>query len=173
MQRAVISEESARHIRLEYGDIRTIATGSPEIIFNGNLTVDLGGVTCELRHVGGDHAADSCILYVPEDKVLFLGDALGPSVYGGPRKYTSGSFLRLLEIAYSYDTEWIVESHSVPLNSRDFRADLAPWERLARLVDVFGPHRDRVLQELKDYLKLDELPEDLLHGLEYFMAGFK
>ncbi|MNI90293.1 hypothetical protein D3C73_1477990 [compost metagenome] len=76
-------------------------------------------------------------------------------------------------MAYGFGAKWFVESHGVPMNEQDFRTDLAPWERLARLVDVFGHNRERVLLEMKNYLKLEELPGDLLQGVEYFMAGGK
>ncbi|KWX76291.1 MBL fold metallo-hydrolase [Paenibacillus jilunlii] len=169
----ILNEESAQHIRLEYGDAREITVMKPDIVFSSNIDIDLGGVTCELSHVGGDHSADSCFLYIREDNVLFLGDALGPSVYGGPRRYSSTGFLKLLGLAYGYNAQWYVESHGVPMSLAEFRADLAPWERLARIVDVFGHNRERVVQELKDYLQLEELPAGLLQGVEYFMAGCK
>lgn len=173
VQAGTISLESVQHIRLEYGESGQISVGKPDILFTGSLVIDLGEVSCELRHVGGDHSADSCVLYVREDKVLFLGDALGPSVYGGPRSYSSTAFLRLLETAYGFGADWLVESHGVPMSGEAFRADLEPWERLARLADAFGPDRERVLLELKADLKLAELPADLLQGVDYFMAGSK
>ncbi|MEI2396879.1 MBL fold metallo-hydrolase [Paenibacillus phytohabitans] len=171
VQEGTISEESVAHIRLEYGSPRVITVDTPDIIFNGSITVDLGGVTCELSHVGGDHSADSCVLHVIEDKVLFLGDALGPSVYGGPRRYSSTGFLKLLERIYGYKAALLVESHGVPMTEQEFRADLVPWERLARIVDVFGDNRERVLLELKTYLQLEELPPGLLRSVEYFLEG--
>lgn len=171
VQQGTISDESVAHIRLEYGSPRIITVCTPDIVFNGRITVDLGGVTCELNHVGGDHSADSCVLHVIEDKVLFLGDALGPSVYGGPRRYSSTGFLKLLELIYGYKAHVLVESHGVPMTEQEFRADLAPWERLARIVDVFGDNRERVLLELKTYLQLEELPPGLLRSVEYFLEG--
>ncbi|WP_379156811.1 MBL fold metallo-hydrolase [Paenibacillus sp. sgz5001063] len=173
VQAGTLSEESAGHIRLEYRDNRDITVVKPDIVFTDNISLDLGGVTCDLSHVGGDHSADSCILHVKEDNVLFLGDALGPSVYGGPRQYSSTGFLNLLGLVYGYNARWVVESHGVPMSADEFHADLVPWERLARIVDVFGHNRERVVQELRDYLKLEELPADLLQGVEYFMAGSK
>ncbi|MNT99622.1 hypothetical protein D3C72_2425170 [compost metagenome] len=59
------------------------------------------------------------------------------------------------------------------MSGQAFRADLEPWERLARLADAYGPDRERVLLELKADLKLAELPADLLQGVDYFMAGAK
>ncbi|MBT2291279.1 MBL fold metallo-hydrolase [Paenibacillus albidus] len=167
----ILNKDSAEHIRKEYGDPKEIQIIQPDIAFSDQLVIDLGGITCELRHVGGDHAADSCILHVKEEGILFLGDALGPSVYGGPRRYSSSEFLRLLGIAYGYEAQWYVESHDRPMSNQAFRAELRSWERLARVVDVFGNDRERVALEMKGYLKLDQLPEDLLKGIEYFMAG--
>ena len=173
MASETISENTAADIRKEYGSDRDITVLEPDILFKDKITIDLGGVTCELVHVGGDHAEDSCFLYVKEERILFLGDALGPSVYGGPRKYSSTGFLRLLGLAYGYEADWYVESHGIPMNEEEFRADLASWERMARIVDVFGQDRERVVLEMKGYLKVDELPKDLVQGLEYFMAGMK
>lgn len=171
VQEGTISEGSAEHIRLEYGSPRVITVCPPDLIFSGSITVDLGGVTCKLNHVGGDHSADSCVLHVIEDKVLFLGDALGPSVYGGPRRYSSTGFLKLLGLISGYKAHVLVESHGVPMTDQEFRADIASWERLARIVDVFGDNRERVLLELKAYLQLEELPSGLLRSVEYFLEG--
>lgn len=173
VETGTISEESAADIRKEYGAERNIVLLEPDISFKDSITIDLGGVCCKLVHVGGDHAKDSCFLYIQEDRILFLGDALGPSVYGGPRQYSSTGFLRLLGLAYSYDAEWYVESHGIPMTGVEFRNDLYSWERLARIVDVFGHDRERVVLELKTYLKVEELSEDLKQGLEYFLAGAK
>ncbi|NJJ41163.1 MBL fold metallo-hydrolase [Paenibacillus apii] len=167
----IISEESAADIRKEFGSHRDIRITEPDILFQDRIELDLGGVVCELVHVGGDHSADSCILHVREDRVLFLGDALGPFVYGGPRKYTSAAFLKLLSTAYGYNADWYVESHGVPMSGEEFRSDLAGWEMLARAVERFGYNREQVIREMKALLQLDELPKDLLQGLDYFMAG--
>ncbi|MDT3428952.1 hypothetical protein J2Z22_004548 [Paenibacillus forsythiae] len=57
------------------------------------------------------------------------------------------------------------------MSGEEFRSDLAHWEKLARIVEVFGHDRERVADEMKAFLQSDELPDDLLQGLDYFMAG--
>ncbi|AKG36056.1 MBL fold metallo-hydrolase [Paenibacillus durus] len=171
IRQGTINEGSAADIRKEFGENRDIRIIEPDILFQDRIAIDLGGVVCELVHVGGDHSSDSCFLHVREDRVLFLGDALGPSVYGGPRKYTSAAFLKLLSVAYGYNSHWYVESHGIPMSGEEFRSDLAGWEKLARIVKVFGDDRERVVREMKVFLQCDELSEDLLQGLDYFMAG--
>ena len=72
-------------IRREYPDRSQIHVQTADIVFEGQLHIDLGGgVVCELLHVGGPHASDSVICYVPSDRVLFLGDANGKDLYGQP-----------------------------------------------------------------------------------------
>jgi glyoxylase-like metal-dependent hydrolase (beta-lactamase superfamily II) len=42
--------------------------------FEDEVQIDLGGITCIIKHVGGDHADDSVVIYIKEEKILFLGD---------------------------------------------------------------------------------------------------
>lgn len=173
VRQEIISSASEADIRKEYGGNRSIRLVRPDVLFKERIEVDLGGVTCEAVHVGGDHSPDSCYLFVREDKVLFLGDALGPSVYGGPRLYTSGSFLRLLSAAFGFGAHLYVESHGIPMDDEAFRADLAPWRLLAETVKAHGGNREAVVRELKARLSAEELPVDLLEGIGYFMAGIE
>lgn len=52
--------------------------------FKRSKTLDLGGVTVILSHVGGPHSNDGVVCYIPQDKVLFLGDSSGKDLYGKP-----------------------------------------------------------------------------------------
>ncbi|MGE5702897.1 MAG: MBL fold metallo-hydrolase [Clostridia bacterium] len=167
----VINEHTVAHITEEYGEQLDITIIRPDVVFEDRLQFDLGGVTCEIRHVGGDHTEDSCILYVNEDRVLFVGDSLGPSVYGGPRTYTVESFLGLLETTFSYDTGLIVESHGAPLDKEAFRKEIEPWEQLARLVQRHGHARETIAAEMCSYLQATTLPAEFAAALEWFLTG--
>ena len=166
----VISDSTIKHIRKEYGDVSKVRVIEPDIRFDGKLDVDLGGVTCEIRHVGGDHSSDSCYLYVPEEKVLFLGDALGPSVYGGPMKYTSEELLRLLRVMETYDAELFIESHSVPAARAAFLEELRPYKRLAELVGKIGKNRPLLAAELTNSLGVQALSSELEQAITFFLA---
>ena len=50
----------------------------PEEVFENEKVIDLGGLTIELEHVGGGHSADSIIVKVPQDEVMFIGDCYYP-----------------------------------------------------------------------------------------------
>lgn len=71
-------------IRREYPDRSQIRVEPADLVFDGRLTVDLGGVTCELIHCKGPHSSDSVLCYVPGDRFVFLGDSNCKDLYGLP-----------------------------------------------------------------------------------------
>ena len=75
-------------IKRELPDRSDLVIRPPDITFDSQVDIDLGGLTCQIIHVGGDHASDSSIVYVPEEKVVFLSDCLYPAIYAEPRYYT-------------------------------------------------------------------------------------
>lgn len=161
-------DTTATHMKLEYGKEREIQIVQPNILFEDQLTIDLGGVTCEVYHVGGDHSDDSCVIYIKEEKTLFLGDALGPAIYGGPRRYTSSSFLRLMEAIYQFDAVVYVESHGKPMKKKWFHKELADWVQLARYVEGYGGNRKKLETEFRQFLKVDSLSQDWIKALDWF-----
>lgn len=50
----------------------------PTITFADQMTLRLSGLTLDLRHVGGEHAADSITVTVRERGVMFMGDCFYP-----------------------------------------------------------------------------------------------
>jgi glyoxylase-like metal-dependent hydrolase (beta-lactamase superfamily II) len=50
----------------------------PEEVFGKEELIDLNGLAIELEHVGGEHAEDSIVVKVPEDRVMFIGDCYYP-----------------------------------------------------------------------------------------------
>lgn len=174
IQEGYASDSTVRNIRKEYGaDRSSIRIARPELLFTGRITIDLGGVTCMLEHVGGDHSSDSCFLYIEEDQVLFTGDALGPSVYGGPRKYTASSFLGLIDRISRSGAQLIVESHGVPMTREIFEKDVEPWVLLARLTQHYGTDKARILEELAKSLHPTPVHNDLLMAADWYMEGLR
>ena len=90
----------------------------PELSFENRLILDLGAVTCEIAHVGGDHAADSTVVYIEKEGVLFLSDCLYPGFPDGGWCYTPEKLYPLLDRVLGYDAQFYVEGHSDTVNSR-------------------------------------------------------
>lgn len=49
---------------------------SPDLIFENTLTIDLGNKVCILESIKSTHTDDSTIIYIPDEKVVFLGDSI-------------------------------------------------------------------------------------------------
>lgn len=172
-----MNEHTRSDMLAEYeGDLSRIRVEEPNIVFERFIDVDLGGLTCEIRYVGGDHAADSCVVFVKEEGTLFLGDALAPSVYGGPMAYTTGKFLALLDTVFAYGADVLVESHSRPATREAFYQDVRRYEQLARQVLRHGRDRSAVERDLRAELEMGDsepLPQDLAEAIGYFMNGLE
>ena len=109
------SPEHAANVKEELPSPRRVRIAPVDIVFHEGLDFDLGEVTVQVRHVGGDHAADSSVIYVEPDRVLFLGDCLYEAPSGG---YTAERLTRLTDAVLAFDAELYVEGHSETVLSR-------------------------------------------------------
>ena len=74
-------EENLRQAQGETAELADVQLRLPNIVFDkGHMFLHLGGRTLELIHAPG-HTADSTVVYVHEDRLLFAGDAMMPVPY--------------------------------------------------------------------------------------------
>ena len=99
-------------IKTELPDRRGLTIRPPDIAFCSPLELDLGGITCDIVPVGGDHASDSTIVYLREDQVMFLGDCLCKNIYTAGPGYTSGKLFPLIDQLLSYPADFYLEAHT-------------------------------------------------------------
>lgn len=158
-------------MKLELPDRSTLRIIPPDITYHQRLTIDLGGVTCHILHVGGDHASDSTIVHIPEDKVVFLSDCVYPDLYNGPRRYTTGKLFPLLDTVMGLECDYYLGGHhEEPMTAAEM-ADYAAWLRtIGRTVQEIGPDRERILAALPKAFGRP-LEEDDLECTEEFLAG--
>lgn len=87
---------------------------APDLTFNHKVEIDLGGITCVVEHVGGDHAHDSVIVYIPDEKVMFLGDCIYQDFYSGEWSYDKEKLNTLLDKIKKYEVSYYVPGHQDP-----------------------------------------------------------
>ncbi len=112
---------SLPHIRAELPVRDDLEIVLPTVVFDEAHAVDLGDVTVELRHVGGDHAADSVVAWVPDDRVLFVGDALYECLWGDPPYLTVAGTRALVDRLADLAPLHALEGHDENV------ADAAGW----------------------------------------------
>ncbi|WP_051870348.1 hypothetical protein [Brevibacillus laterosporus] len=61
-----------------------------------------------IEHVGVDPSSDSSLIYIPEEKILFVGDCLYPNIYASKWNYTIEKSRRIVEqLEKKYDVNII------------------------------------------------------------------
>jgi glyoxylase-like metal-dependent hydrolase (beta-lactamase superfamily II) len=142
---------------------------TPDIIFDDRIEIDLGGISCVIKHVGGVHAEDSCIIYVPEEKVMFLGDCLCEDFHSGPWSYDQKEFKRLIEQIRKYDVENYVTSHHEPETHEEF---WSYFNDLTEIGDIVGEALsfENALETFQKVRKL-EPNEDQTSSIKSFVSG--
>jgi glyoxylase-like metal-dependent hydrolase (beta-lactamase superfamily II) len=74
-------------IRKEYPDLSEIKVNTADIVFDENLSLDLGRITCKLMRLESSHADDCVIAYIPEEKIVFIGDIISEDFHNGEVYY--------------------------------------------------------------------------------------
>jgi glyoxylase-like metal-dependent hydrolase (beta-lactamase superfamily II) len=164
-------EFCAKAIKEEYQGHRDIQVVLPDVTFDRRIEIDLGGVTCIVQHVGGDHAADSVIVYVKEEKILFLGDCIYPKMYAEKVHYSVKEILRLLDELDAFDAETYIPSHQRPWTKEEFRQETDKLRMIAKFTDQCGGDKQKITKEYQHYVNR-ELKEDELDTIDYFVNGY-
>lgn len=109
-----------------------IVIRQPDVVFGGTLSIDLGGLTCNLEQLPPVHTDDSVAIHVPERGVLFIGDSTGPNFYDHPAHYSAPAVLELMEFIRGKGAAVIAESHAGPETPVEFWAVNGILETAAR-----------------------------------------
>ena len=109
-------------IRREYaGEVPVVVVPADEIV-REDRTIDLRGVTAEIMLSPSPHTDDALLVYVPEDRVLFVGDAqLGqfPSW-----RMDWDKLAAFAEKVRGIDADIVIDGHWKPYTKEEFMADI-------------------------------------------------
>lgn len=136
MQQRLLSGEDIEFcdtcIRLEYPDRGQIRVVTADLEFSGELVLDLGGIHAVLRSIPNPHAPDGVLVHVPEEGVLFIGDADCPDFYANQGRYDPQKLRELIALLESLDFATYVPGHDEPVSRADalsgLQAELAALE---------------------------------------------
>jgi glyoxylase-like metal-dependent hydrolase (beta-lactamase superfamily II) len=88
----------------------------PDVIFDQEATIDLGGVTARLLWFGGAHTKGDELTFVEPDRTLISGDVVQnktmPNIFGDGG--TPASWLAVLEKVAALNAAHILPDHSAP-----------------------------------------------------------
>lgn len=159
-------------IKLELGSMREVIIPDPTIIFEKRLKLNIGGVTCIIEHVGGDHSSDSNLIYIPEEKTLFLGDCLYANMYAEKWHYTIEKMYNLLGKIKDYDAEiYFLSHHPAPLTKDEFASFVSLLKTSAELTNKHKGNLEVISAEMSSHVGRN-LTEDDLEIIRYFVNGY-
>lgn len=158
-------------IKAEWPDRTKLRLKPPDVSFASRLEFNLGGVRCQVKHVGGDHASDSSIVYVLEDNIVFLSDCLYEDLHHGPRNYTIPKLFPLIDEVMSYEADYYIWGHHPePMPKTEMMEFTGLLKSIGAQVERTGNHRGLILRELEG-ITGKSLEDDALEIVDAFLAG--
>ncbi|AQR98197.1 MBL fold metallo-hydrolase [Clostridium saccharoperbutylacetonicum] len=106
------------NIRKEYENLHDINVVPADIVFKNNLELDLGGLKVILKNVVSPHSKDSVIVYIPEERVVFIGDAYGMDYYNNC-EYNAVKLGSLINMLEGLEFDVCFPGHSSPINKTE------------------------------------------------------
>ena len=109
-------------IRQEYADGQPVIITLPDIVFENELWLDAGSCPVHLFRTRSPHTDDCTLIHVPDERVLFIGDAAGgvfPTWYIDPALSAE-----LAETIAATDTDLCVSSHWEPETKQELLREL-------------------------------------------------
>jgi len=119
-------------IRKEYPDLSEIKVETADIVFNENLSLDLGQISCKLMRLESSHADDCVVAYIPEEKIIFIGDIIGEDFHNG-EIYYKDKLESLINDFKAIDFNTALFSHLEPFT----KEELIEWLEEVRELNQF------------------------------------
>lgn len=82
------------YLRKEYLSAENIIITLPDITYRETMTINAGGIKAVLCHAESPHTDDSTLMYIPEERLLFTGDAASGEIRSASDLETGGKYSR-------------------------------------------------------------------------------
>ena len=109
-------------IRKEYAGGLEVIVKPADMVFTGEMTLDLGGCTVKVMEAEAPHTDDSTLVYVETDKVLFVGDSTCDDFFTGIKR--ADLCEKLADTIRMLNPEISMEGHWEPVDMQDTLNDL-------------------------------------------------
>lgn len=109
-------------IRREYVANTEIIVKKADMVFSGEIILELGGCRVQVIKADAPHTDDSTLIYVEQDKTLFLGDSTCSDFFTGMKN--PELCRKLADTIRGINPEICMEGHWVPVNPEDTLTDL-------------------------------------------------
>jgi len=129
------NDSTVKCIRTEIPDRDDFEIGDLDLVYEEKLTIDLGGLKCIVDLIGGSHTDDSAIVYIPKERVIFLGDCIYGRRYDGVYGYKKEKLMPMIDKIEEYPADHYLISHMDPYNKHQINA---LWKELKLAERIVG-----------------------------------
>lgn len=123
--------ESDYQLKNEFVDAFDVALRMPSITYKERCVFDLGGLTVLTQLVESDHTTDCSVVFIPEEKILFIGDCLYCGSERGQYYLDRLRYLTLMKTLLHFPAELYLDSHRQPITRARLTATLEKVTRIA------------------------------------------
>ena len=109
-------------IRREYSGGTEVTVKPADMVFSGDMTIELGGCKVRVIRTEAPHTDDSTLIYIENDRALFLGDSTCGDFLTGIKR--ADLCKKLYDTIKEIDPEICLEGHWVPVDTEDTLNDL-------------------------------------------------
>jgi glyoxylase-like metal-dependent hydrolase (beta-lactamase superfamily II) len=102
-----------KNVLKELGEHPSFATPLPDIIFEDEYTVKLGGRTLELKYFGPNHGESLVVMRLPKEKILFIVDIVTPRrvAFRAMPDFWPDEWIRSLKEIEQMDFDYVISGH--------------------------------------------------------------
>jgi glyoxylase-like metal-dependent hydrolase (beta-lactamase superfamily II) len=129
----------------------------PTVTFDRSMTVDLGGRTVRLEHLGRGHTVGDIIAYLPEERIVIAGDLVAhpvPYFFAG-QPYDE---IATLEALLAMNPRIIVPGHGQVLHDTEY---------VSRTLELLRDARRQVVAEVRKRGSLSAKLEDVRKAVDF------
>ena len=140
--------EARRAVISEFG---SYAPRYPNVTFPGEMSIDLGGRTVRLRHLGRGHSSGDVVLHLPAERILVTGDLVASPV---PYFFAGYPYeqIAVLEEMSAMDVDVLVPGHGEVMRDKAF---------LRRTIELMKDVRGQVIASVRRLGSLSAKLEDV------------
>lgn len=110
------------------GDWRDFRIAEISLSFSHSLTLYFDDLSIEMEHIGGRHASDSIVVRIPEEEVMFMGDAYYPPPIHLRDMGDEDLDIAMLQNFHDQAFRFYIDGHGNPY-SHDALSKMLAWEK--------------------------------------------
>ncbi|MFZ5797621.1 MAG: MBL fold metallo-hydrolase [Desulfobulbus sp.] len=155
LQNGAAALQGAKDFGLSEADLAGTELAWPVIAFTDRLEIDLGEQMVELIYPGPSHTDGSLLVFLPDQKLLFAGDALFTGYHPFLAEGNLAAWVKALDAIAALDAQTIVPGHGPLAAGKDLaemQEYLVIFDKLARELAAGSSDPEFIAGEMKKAL---------------------